>query len=102
MPIAGRYFAGAVYCPGDGRIYVFGGFDGVTFSEQTNAWAYDLVTDTWDTSLTPISVGIGGAGYSIVGDFAYLQGDGTAAWDRPTITRTTFSTKLDDQGACAC
>ena len=35
---AGRYFAAAVYYPGDGRIYVFGGFDGVTFSEQTNAW----------------------------------------------------------------
>jgi N-acetylneuraminic acid mutarotase len=71
---AGRYFAGAVYYPVDGRIYVFGGFDGVTFSEQTNAWAYDPVTDTWDTSLLPIPVGIGGAGYSIVGDFAYLQG----------------------------
>jgi N-acetylneuraminic acid mutarotase len=73
MP-AGRYFAAAVYYPGDGRIYVFGGFDGVTFSEQTNAWAYDPVTNTWDTSLAPIPVGIGGAGFSIVGDFAYLQG----------------------------
>jgi hypothetical protein len=71
---AGRYFAAAVYYPVDGRIYVFGGFDGVTFSEQTNAWAYDPVSNTWDTSLAPIPVGIGGAGYSIVGDFAYLQG----------------------------
>ena len=71
---AGRYFAAAVYYPADGRIYVFGGFDGATFSEQTNAWAYDPVTDTWDTSLAPIPVAMGGAGYSIVGQNAYLSG----------------------------
>ena len=71
---AGRYFPAAVYYPGNGKIYVMGGFDGVTFSEQSQTWEYDPVADTWNTSRAPIPVPMGGAGYSIIGQFAYLAG----------------------------
>jgi hypothetical protein len=71
---AGRYFPAAVYYPGNGKIYVMGGFDGATFSEQSQTWEYDPVADTWNTSRAPIPVPMGGAGYSIVGQFAYLAG----------------------------
>jgi Kelch motif/Galactose oxidase, central domain len=71
----GRYFASAAYDATSGKIYVIGGFDGATFSEQTNNWIYDTLTDTWDSSTaTPIPVAMGGAGYSIVGQFIYLAG----------------------------
>ncbi len=68
----GRYFASAAYY--NGKIYVIGGFDGATFSEQSQTWEYDPVADTWDTSRAPIPVAMGGAGYSIVGQFIYLAG----------------------------
>ena len=71
---AGRYFPSAVYYAGNGKIYVMGGFDGATFSEQSQTWEYDPVADTWNTSRAPIPVAMGGAGYSIVGGFAYLAG----------------------------
>ena len=71
---AGRYFPAAVYYPGNDKIYVMGGFDGVTFSEQSQTWEYDPVANTWNTSRAPIPVAMGGAGYSIVGQFAYLAG----------------------------
>ena len=72
---AGRYFAAATYDPVSHKVYVMGGFDGITFSEQTNNWIYDPVADSWDSSTAlPIPVGIGGAGYSIVGQNVYLQG----------------------------
>ena len=71
---AGRYFPAAVYYPGNGKIYVMGGFDGATFSEQSQTWEYDPVADTWNTSRAPIPVPMGGAGYSIIGQFAYLAG----------------------------
>ena len=69
---AGRYFASGAYY--NGKIYVIGGFDGVTFSEQSQTWEYDPVADTWDTSRAPIPVPMGGAGYSIVGQNIYLAG----------------------------
>ena len=71
---AGRYFPSAVYYSGNGKIYVMGGFDGATFSEQSQTWEYDPVANTWNTSRAPIPVAMGGAGYSIVGQFAYLAG----------------------------
>jgi N-acetylneuraminic acid mutarotase len=72
---AGRYFAAAAYDSTTGKIYVMGGFDGATFSEQTNNWIYDPVADTWDSVTgAPIPVAMGGAGYSIVGDNIYLAG----------------------------
>ena len=71
---AGRYFPAAVYYPGNGKIYVMGGFDGVTFSEQSQTWEYDPVADTLYTLRAPIPVPMGGAGYSIIGQFAYLAG----------------------------
>ena len=70
----GRYFSSAVYDSVNGKIYVFGGFDGATFSEQSQTWEYDPVANTWNTSRAPIPVAMGGAGYSIVGQFAYLAG----------------------------
>ena len=51
-----------------------GGFDGATFSEQSQTWEYDPVANTWNTSRAPIPVPMGGAGYSIVGQFVYLAG----------------------------
>ena len=63
-----------MYYAGNGKIYVMGGFDGVTFSEQSQTWEYDPVANTWNTSRAPIPVPMGGAGYSIVGQFAYLAG----------------------------
>ena len=59
---------------GNGKIYVMGGFDGSAFSEQSQTWEYDPVANTWNTSRAPIPVAMGGAGYSIVGQFAYLAG----------------------------
>jgi N-acetylneuraminic acid mutarotase len=62
----GRYFPGVVYDDASGKIYVIGGFDGATFTEQTNNWIYDPVTDTWDTSTAaPIPVAVGGAGTTL-------------------------------------
>ena len=58
---------------GNGKIYVIGGFDS-TFSEQIQTWEYDPVANTWNTSRAPIPVPMGGAGYSIVGQFVYLAG----------------------------
>jgi Kelch motif len=69
---SGRYFASAAFY--NGKIYVIGGFDGATFSEQNQTWEYDPITDTWDTSRAPIPVPMGGAGYSIVGQNIYLAG----------------------------
>ncbi|MBX6326678.1 MAG: hypothetical protein IRY93_11650, partial [Chthoniobacterales bacterium] len=70
---SGRYFPAAVYY--NGKIYVMGGFDGLTFSEQTNNWIYDPVTDTWDSSTAaPIPIPMGGAGFSIIGQNIYLAG----------------------------
>ena len=59
---AGRYFPAAVYYPGNGKIYVMGGFDGATFSEQSQTSEYDPVANTWNTSRGPIPVPMGGAG----------------------------------------
>src|SRR4029079_13093714 len=71
---AGRYFPSAVYYPGNGKIYVIGGFDGVTFSVQSQTWEYDPVANTCNTSRAPIPIPMGGAGPSIVGQFVYLAG----------------------------
>ena len=71
---AGRYFPAAVYYSGNNKIYVMGGFDGATFSEQSQTWGDHPVADTWNTSRSPIPGPMGGAGYSIVGQFAYLAG----------------------------
>jgi N-acetylneuraminic acid mutarotase len=64
MPdVAGRYFPGLSYDDASGKIYVIGGFDGLTFTEQTNNWIYDPVADSWDTATAlPIPTAVGGAG----------------------------------------
>src|SRR5207302_7631616 len=41
---------------------------------QSQTWEYDPVADTWNTSRAPIPVPMGGAAYSIIGQFAYLAG----------------------------
>ena len=71
---SGRYFAAAAYCFFNGKIYVIGGFDGTTFSEQSQTWEYDPGANTWNTSRVPIPVAMGGAGYSIIGGVVYLAG----------------------------
>jgi hypothetical protein len=71
---AGRYFASGAYDATNGKIYVIGGFDGATFSEQSQTWEYDPLTDAWDTTRANIPVPMGGAGYSIVGENIYLAG----------------------------
>jgi N-acetylneuraminic acid mutarotase len=82
MP-AGRVFPSAAFYSGNGKIYVIGGFDpsGV---EANQTWEYDPVTNTWNTSRANIPVAMGGAGYSIVGQFVYLAGhwnNGAASTD---------------------
>jgi N-acetylneuraminic acid mutarotase len=72
MP-AERYFPATVYYNPNGKIYVAGGFDG-TFFETNTTWEYDPVADTWDTSLAPIPVAMGGSAVSLVGQNMYLQG----------------------------
>ena len=69
----GRYFPSAAYYAGNGKIYVAGGFD-PSFSEANQTWEYDPVANAWNTSRAPIPVPMGGAGYSIVGQFVYLAG----------------------------
>ena len=87
---AGRYFPAAVYYPSNGKIYVMGGFDGATFSEQSQTW-----------ELRP------GCQYLEHDPGKYSRGDGwrrvqhrrtvtvtwpatgTAGLDRPIITATT-------------
>jgi N-acetylneuraminic acid mutarotase len=59
----GIYFPGLSYDAASGKIYVIGGFDGVTFTEVTNNWIYDPTTNTWDTaSAAPIPTAAAGAG----------------------------------------
>src|SRR5262249_16733432 len=73
----GVYFPGAVYDDVSGKIYVIGGFDGLTFTEQTNNWIYDPVTDTWDTATAmPIPTAVGGAGTTLdpVNERIYAMG----------------------------
>jgi hypothetical protein len=72
MP-AERYFPATVYYNPNGKIYVAGGFDG-TGLETSTTWEYDPVADTWNTSLAPIPVGMGGSAVSLVGQNMYLQG----------------------------
>ena len=72
MP-AERYFPATVYYNPNGKIYVAGGFDG-TGLETNTTWEYDPVADTWNTSLAPIPVGMGGSAVSLVGQNMYLQG----------------------------
>ena len=71
----GFYFPGVVYDDASGKIYVIGGFDGVTFTEQTNNWIYDPTTDTWDTATAaPIPVAVGGAGTTTDSGVIYVMG----------------------------
>src|SRR5436190_8968952 len=80
MP-AERFFPGTVYYDPNGKIYVAGGIDG-TFFETDTTWEYDPLTDTWNTSLAPILVAMGGSAVSLVGQNMYLQGSlGSGATD---------------------
>ena len=72
MP-AERFFPATVYYNPNGKIYVAGGIDG-TFFETNTTWEYDPVADTWNTSLAPIPVAMGGSAVSLVGQNMYLQG----------------------------
>ncbi len=79
----GRVFPSAAYYSGNSKIYVIGGFypDG---NEANQTWEYDPVSNTWDTSRANIPVAMGGAGYSIAGQFVYLAGhwnNGAASTD---------------------
>ncbi len=78
-----RFFPGVNYYTGNGKIYVIGGFLDVFSSDANQTWEYDPVADTWDTSRTPIPVGMGGSATSIVGQNIYLQGSfgGSGATD---------------------
>ncbi len=71
MP-AVRFFPATVYYDPNGKIYVAGGIDGT--SETNTTWEYDPVADTWNTSLAPIPVAMGGSAVSLVGQNMYLQG----------------------------
>jgi N-acetylneuraminic acid mutarotase len=68
-----RFFPSAAYYAGNGKIYVAGGFD-PNVVEQGQTWEYDPVANTWNTSRASMPVPMGGAGYSIVGQFMYLAG----------------------------
>src|SRR5439155_15247215 len=71
MP-SGRYFPNDAYF--NGKIYVLGGFDGNTFTEQTNTWEYDPVANTWTTTRAAIPTGVGGAGTTVENGFIHLMG----------------------------
>jgi N-acetylneuraminic acid mutarotase len=47
---AARALQSMVYLPVDGKVIVFGGYDGITYYNDT--WAYDLAENTW-TNLSP-------------------------------------------------
>ena len=96
MPV-GHYFAAAAYYPGNGKIYVIGGFN-TSFLEDTETYEYDPVANTWNTSRMPIPVAMGGPGYSIVGQFVYLAGHwngGAASTDhyRYDIVANTWASR---------
>ena len=69
----GRYFQAAAYYAGNGKIYAIGGFN-TSFAEDSQTWEYDPVANTWSTGRANIPVPMGGAGYSIVGQYIYLAG----------------------------
>lgn len=52
MPSAGYGFAAGVWR--DSLIYRFGGYDGTSSTYMNTVALYDIASDTWDTSLTPL------------------------------------------------
>ena len=69
----GRYFPNVVYYPGNGKIYVIGGFD-TSFAEASQTWEYDPVANTWNTTRASIPTAMAGSGTTNIGQYIYLAG----------------------------
>ncbi|HYO49386.1 MAG TPA: S-layer homology domain-containing protein [Chloroflexia bacterium] len=50
----------------NGKIYLAGGLDGATYKNSTATWAYDPVTDSWDTTLMNMPAGVNTPGFAII------------------------------------
>jgi N-acetylneuraminic acid mutarotase len=55
-----------------GKIYLAGGLDGATYKNSTATWAYDPVTDSWDTTLMNMPAGVNTSGFAIINGHLYV------------------------------
>ncbi|MDQ2809264.1 MAG: hypothetical protein M3Z04_20510, partial [Chloroflexota bacterium] len=68
----GRIFFTAVYDAG--KIYVPGGSIDTGFFPTATLWAYDPITDSWDTSLPPLPIPVLAAGSGVINGHLYVAG----------------------------
>ncbi len=68
----GRSFFSVAY--GNGKIYVPGGSYSNGFSPQRTLWAYDPLTDRWDSSLPPLPIPVMGAASGVINGHLYVAG----------------------------
>ena len=80
----------------DGIIYVAGGYD---FDFRNYFSAYDPSTDTWDTSLSQLPVGIGGASCSALDGKVYVAGGNDGASDTNALNIYDITTDTWSVGA---
>jgi N-acetylneuraminic acid mutarotase len=91
-----RYRANIAY--NNGKIYVIGGLDAVTFTEQAQTWEYDPVADAWNTSLASIPEPMAGSGTAVEGQYIHLMGSlgndsGTTLHYRYDVVADTWDTR---------
>jgi hypothetical protein len=88
LPAPRAWAAVAYYAPA-GKIYVIGGRDAAgTDYQQT--WAYDPLTNTWDTAHTADPVAQTGAVATVVGPYLYLMGPNTVHY-RYDVAQDTWA-----------
>ncbi|MDQ2807913.1 MAG: S-layer homology domain-containing protein, partial [Chloroflexota bacterium] len=72
MPDQGRVFFTAAY--GDGKIYVPGGSLDTSFAPSATFWAYDPITNLWDTSLPLLPIPLLAAASGVINGHLYVAG----------------------------
>ena len=74
MPLAGRYFPAAEYNPGNGKNLCYGWIHMGQFTSKAKLGSMTRLPILGTLHGRPSQYPMGGAGYSIIGQFAYLAG----------------------------